>query len=159
MDVTRSISELFQFSVLVLPDAFPGPRNELSSLVGCISLNHRSRKIRNPSHKYSVEYFRSCREQLESANFALRLGRCRIDTVTQSIQLCPAPSLSTIVFMMQNPPFHAHTKKEVIRTSRTPTQHPWFSCHHCEMVSASSSAPLLYQMNIPKFEMLATLQC
>jgi hypothetical protein len=47
-------------------------------------------------------------------------------------------------------------KENLRRTSRTPTQHPWSSCHHYTSVSVTSHYS--QDLNLPKFEMLAPLQ-
>ena len=47
-------------------------------------------------------------------------------------------------------------KEKRRRTSRTPAQHPWSSCHHCIMVSLVPRNSRY--LNVPKFEVLASLQ-
>jgi hypothetical protein len=94
-----------------------------------------------------------------SANFAMHLRRCRTrykDPTLRSPLLHPSqPTIPRKI----HPICHAKPirKKSRRRTSRIPAQHPWSSCHHCNVISPYPSR-ILFAENIPKFKMLASLQ-
>jgi hypothetical protein len=95
------------------------------------------------------------------------LRRCRIryrDPSHQLSCLSLAPPISANVYP-QNPPSIPCPHEERShhrRTSRTPTQHPLSSCHHCKPISPPYPNRKLVrkrgEKDIPKFEMLASLQ-
>ena len=74
------------------------------------------------------------------SSFAMLLRRCRIryrDPSHQLSCLSLAPPISANVYP-QNPPSIPCPHEERShhrRTSRTPTQHPLSSCHHCKPIS------------------------
>ena len=99
---------------------------------------------------------------LVSANFVMLLRRCRIryKDPTHLAVSCPI-HLSQCVHAKPTVPCPYEESHQVREASRTPTQHPWSSCHHCSPLARFlSPCPLSckYKYDIPKFEMLASLQ-
>jgi hypothetical protein len=102
-------------------------------------------------------------EVLVSANFAMLLRRCRIryNDPTFSVVPCSIHLSHCIHAKSTIPCPHQQSHQALSRASRTPAQHPWSSYHHCKIVSLSVFSihnPRFLKGNIPKFEMLASLQ-